>query len=70
MYDDAPTFLTTSDGHVVPEYPLESIKTPIAVFHGKKDTLPDLKYMLQTIPKVVLNMEIGGILSVLLKNRV
>ena len=63
MYDDSPTFLTNTDGHVVPEYPLKSIKTPIALFFGKKDTLPDLPYMLQTLPAPVLSVQIAGTFS-------
>ena len=60
MYDDVPTFFTNSDGHVVPEYPLASITTPIALFHGKKDTLPDLPYMKQTLPNPILEVHITG----------
>jgi hypothetical protein len=60
MYDDVPTFFTHSDGHVVPEYPVESITTPIAIFHGKKDTLPDMPYIIKSLPKTILNVEISG----------
>ena len=63
MYDDSPTFFTNTDGHVVPEYPLKSIKTPIALFYGKKDTLPDLPFMLKTLPTPILKLQVEGIYS-------
>ena len=33
MYDDAPNFLRSSEGHVVPCYPTESITIPVALFY-------------------------------------
>lgn len=32
-------------GHIVPEYPLDNVRVPIAVFCGMKDTLVDFAYL-------------------------
>ena len=62
MYDDTPTFIPNSEGHVVPNFPTENITTPIALFYGKKDTLPDMDFMFAHSPKPELVMEVQGML--------
>jgi lysosomal acid lipase/cholesteryl ester hydrolase len=42
------------NGHITPAFPLNQIKTPIAIFIGLKDTLPDLKYTLENCKKPLL----------------
>lgn len=60
MYDDSPTFLPNAEGAVVPKFPTLSITTPTAIFYGKKDTLPDVEYILDNTLHPVLCMEVEG----------
>ncbi|KAJ3063910.1 cholesterol esterase [Quaeritorhiza haematococci] len=49
MYDEAPSMLpnSTSAGHVVPKFPVKQIRTPVALFYGGKDTLPDMSVLFE-----------------------
>ncbi|KAI8913667.1 Alpha/Beta hydrolase protein [Gorgonomyces haynaldii] len=58
MYDDSPSIVTTPQQTGVPRYPTELIQTPIALFHGGEDTLPDIPFILQNIQEPVLQLEI------------
>ena len=60
MYDDSPTFLPNAEGAVVPKFPTSSITTPVAIFYGKKDTLPDVEYILGNISHPIMCMEVEG----------
>ena len=65
MYDD---FVTDStrvgpySNHAPFVYPLRQIDTPMAIFYGSKDTLPDMEWLLTELPsdKVVEKTEIAN----------
>lgn len=38
-------------GYVLPQYPLERIRTRMALFYGGMDNLPDIAWMMDTLPK-------------------
>jgi lysosomal acid lipase/cholesteryl ester hydrolase len=61
MFDDSPPVLPggSNIGYHVPHYPTKQITTPIALFYGGMDTLPDMKYIIENInePVCVLNIE-------------
>jgi lysosomal acid lipase/cholesteryl ester hydrolase len=49
------------DGHQIPRYPLETIKTPICVFYGSDDTLCDLEYTRKALgDKIVSEHRLDG----------
>ena len=50
-------------GHVVPRYQVRQIKTPIALFNGAKDTLPDVKYLTSEAGHAVFCINIQGLTS-------
>ncbi|KAJ3164652.1 cholesterol esterase [Irineochytrium annulatum] len=59
MYDENPTVIpNAAGGHLVPKFPTEHISTPIAMFYGGKDTLPDLGYILRESPNPVFCLQI------------
>ncbi|KAJ3121864.1 cholesterol esterase [Nowakowskiella sp. JEL0407] len=59
MYEESPTlFRNAIGGHVVPRFPTEHIKTPIALFYGANDTLPDINYILRHSPTPVFCLKI------------
>ncbi|KAJ1554805.1 cholesterol esterase [Nowakowskiella sp. JEL0078] len=59
MYEESPTFFRDAvGGHIVPKFPTEHIKTPIALFYGGKDTLPDVKYIFQNSPAPVFCLKV------------
>ena len=63
MFDDSPPVLpgsTSKHGYHVPHYPTKQIKTPIALFYGGKDTLPDLPYILDSIREPVFCLNVQG----------
>ena len=63
MFDDSPPVLpgsTTKNGYHVPHYPTKQIKTPIAIFYGGKDTLPDMPYILDNIREPVYCLNVEG----------
>ncbi|KAJ3312791.1 hypothetical protein HDV04_002756 [Boothiomyces sp. JEL0838] len=61
MYNDSPAVMPAmqKQGYKVPTYPTSQIQTPIAIFHGGKDTLPDIRYILKNInePVFCLNVQ-------------
>lgn len=63
MFDDNPAVLPGAEkhGYQVPRYPTKQIETPIAIFYGGKDTLPDLNYILQNISEPAFVLCIEGI---------
>jgi lysosomal acid lipase/cholesteryl ester hydrolase len=63
MFDDSPSVLpgNQQSGYQVPRFPTKQIQTPIALFYGGKDTLPDLKYILKNIRNPVCCLKIDGI---------
>ncbi|KAI8919749.1 Alpha/Beta hydrolase protein [Entophlyctis helioformis] len=59
MYDDNPPVLPTAqEGYHVPRFPTTHIQTPIAIFYGGKDTLPDMDYIIRKSPKPTLLLKI------------
>ncbi|KAJ3146704.1 hypothetical protein HK101_002297 [Irineochytrium annulatum] len=59
MYDENPTVIpNAAGGHLVPKFPTEHISTPVALFYGGKDTLPDLGYILRETPNPVFCLQI------------
>lgn len=62
MFDDSPTVLpgTQTVGRQVPLFPTNQIQTPIALFHGGCDTIPDISYILKNINEPVLYLKIKG----------
>ncbi|KAJ3407861.1 cholesterol esterase [Chytridiales sp. JEL 0842] len=60
MYDENPTVLpnATGAGHLVPKFPTEGIQTPIALFWGGSDSLPDMDYIMKEIPPPVFSLKI------------
>ncbi|KAI8801748.1 Alpha/Beta hydrolase protein, partial [Cladochytrium replicatum] len=59
MYDENPTMIANaSTGHVVPRYPTEHIQTPVALFYGGKDTLPDTQYIIRNSPTPVFCLQV------------
>jgi lysosomal acid lipase/cholesteryl ester hydrolase len=63
MFDDSPSLLPSQDhqGYKVPVYPTKQINTPIAIFHGGQDTIPDVDYIINRIQKPVFCLKIKGI---------
>jgi lysosomal acid lipase/cholesteryl ester hydrolase len=63
MFDDSPSVLpgNQQSGYHVPRFPTNQIQTPIALFYGGKDTLPDMKYILKNIRKPVFCLQVQGI---------
>ncbi|KAI9190574.1 Alpha/Beta hydrolase protein, partial [Polychytrium aggregatum] len=63
MYDESPEVfvrqgrtsapISVLRGHIVPKFPTENIRTPIALFYGGQDTLADMKYVLKEAPTTV-----------------
>ncbi len=61
MYDDdVNLFPEPGAGHVVPKYQVSQIKTPIALFNGSKDSLPDIKYLTREAGHAVFCIKIQG----------
>ncbi|KAI8801019.1 sterol esterase-like protein [Cladochytrium replicatum] len=59
MYDENPTVIANaSTGHVVPRHPTEHIQTPVALFYGGKDTLPDTQYIIRNSPTPVFCLQV------------
>ena len=60
MYDDLPSLVpgTQSPGYRVPVFPTKQIQTPIALFYGGKDTLPDITYILRNIQKPLMCLNV------------
>ncbi|TPX47316.1 hypothetical protein SeLEV6574_g02724 [Synchytrium endobioticum] len=59
MYDEQPTIVPGSTGgHLVPKFPTESISTPLAIFYGGLDTLPDIEYILRESATPVFCMQV------------
>jgi lysosomal acid lipase/cholesteryl ester hydrolase len=63
MYDDQNYVIPQSQapssvGYKVPAFPTKQIQTPIALFHGGRDTLPDLNYILKNMPTPVCCLKI------------
>lgn len=59
MFEDSPDVIPLDNSNSqVPNYPTKNIKTPIALFWGGCDTLPDIEYILRNIPDPVLCIEI------------
>ncbi|CAG8453332.1 4287_t:CDS:2 [Acaulospora colombiana] len=56
MYDELPPF--SGFGHVCQQFPTQQITTPIAIFHGGRDSLGDMSTLLKQIPTPVLVREI------------
>ncbi len=48
MFDDV---ATGEHVHVIPEYPIQIVRTPAALFCGTKDTLIDIEYLCENMPK-------------------
>ena len=44
----------------MPQFPTSSITTPTAIFYGKKDTLPDVEFILDNTLHPVMCMEVEG----------
>jgi lysosomal acid lipase/cholesteryl ester hydrolase len=65
MFDDSPSVLPgiQQTGYQVPKFPTMQIKTPIALFYGGKDTLPDMPYILKNIKRPVCVLQIQGTLK-------
>ena len=62
MYDENPTVLPNANsGHVVPKFATNQIQTPIAIFYGGRDTLPDIQFILKNTPPLVACLCIDGI---------
>ena len=57
MYDDNPPVLPTAAdshyGHHIPRYPTTGIQTPVAIFYGGRDTLPDMDYILGQCSQII-----------------
>ncbi|KAI9000219.1 Alpha/Beta hydrolase protein [Gaertneriomyces semiglobifer] len=61
MYDESPTVLPNStSGHVVPKFPTEHIRTPIALFYGGQDTLADMNWLLEETATPIYCMKVDG----------
>lgn len=62
MFDDSPPVIpgANNDGYQVHHYPTKQIQTPIALFYGGNDTLPDLPYILDNMAEPVFCLEIKG----------
>jgi lysosomal acid lipase/cholesteryl ester hydrolase len=62
MYDDSPSVLPgkQESGYQVPRFPTKQITTPIALFYGGSDTLPDIKYILKNIRDPIFCLQIEG----------
>jgi lysosomal acid lipase/cholesteryl ester hydrolase len=65
MFDDSPSVLPggSKNGYHVPHYPTSQIQTPIAIFYGGKDTLPDMKYILNNMKDPVFCLNVEGMFS-------
>ncbi|KAJ3296616.1 hypothetical protein HK104_001442 [Borealophlyctis nickersoniae] len=61
MYDENPAMLPGGLGHVVPKFPTEHIRTPIALFYGGKDTLADMDWLLNETATPVYCLKVEGI---------
>ncbi len=63
MYEDDPGLLPLGKGvdSEVPRYPTQNIQTPVAIMYGGRDSLPDIAYILSSIPEPRLALCIEGI---------
>lgn len=60
MYDDLPSLMpgTQSPGYKVPVFPTKQIQTPTALMFGGKDTLPDIPYIIRSIKKPIMCLNV------------
>nr|KAJ3421547.1 hypothetical protein HK105_003158 [Polyrhizophydium stewartii] len=51
MYDDQPPMMPNAvEGYHVPRFPTSQIQTPVAIFYGGRDSLPDMRYIIHNMP--------------------
>ena len=62
MFDDSPAVIpgAVQHGYHVPHYPTRQIETPVAIFYGGKDTLPDMPYILKNLAEPVFCLNVEG----------